>query len=1066
MSHANLRGLVAIVVVAVVVLIAGGGAPASASVEAGSHPHLPALDADTAGVVAQATPGAGDILPGSPVMVIENAGQWPEAARFQVWGGPAGAMWLAEDAIWITVTGRGEAFRTDASPLAANSPGMPRPYVSDQASATGGVNIRITFPGANPHPRLETLERLDTKVSYFLGDDPAQWRSEVPVWGGVRYVDLYPGVDLVVGAAGEARTLWALQAQEGADTSAVKVSVEGVEGAAMAGGLLQMAAAGREVMLPLPGADFRYTVNASTIDGREADQSIASEVGAQAASPTGIPSDLLYSTLLGGSSNDEGLSIAVDASGRAYIAGYSYSSNFPTTPGAFDHSLNGGTEDAFVVRLNAAGSALEYATFLGGSSDDWGNGIAVDAFGRAYVAGGTLSSNFTTTPGAFDRSHNGGADSYAVRLNACGSALEYATYLGGSGNDWGDGIAVDASGRAYVTGETLSSDFPTTPGAVDTSYNGGTCRGIDVDGDPFARACSNAFAVRLGANDSSLDYATFLGGSGGDDAGTAIAVDTSGRAYVTGHTGSDNFSTTPDAFDRSYNGGYRDAFVVRLNASGSALEYATFLGGSGWDWAHGIALDASGRAYVTGETDSSNFPAAPGAFDRSYNGGYRDAFVVRLNASGNALEYATFLGGSGDDWGHGIAVDGAGRAYVTGSSASSNFPTTAAFDASYNGGDAFVVRLNAIGNALEYATFLGGSGDDWGNGIAVIESGRAYVTGDTLSSDFPTTPGAFDRSFNLSDNFVAKLVMGMMDVKAQSFRNNAAPIATYAGCTDTYVAEAANDAYFGNAPFVIASGSHPTGTNKDKWVLLKWNLSSISGWVQTASLTLNVTDPSGAQAYELFEAQAAWSEAYVTWSNRPGRGTTVLGLIAPTKTGVFEVSLNSAGVGVVQKWLESPGTNFGFYLMHTANTDTLRFDSSQTEWTALRPMLTVTYKPPVITKGPWVQDATTSSANVLWETDIYAKGNINYRIKGLTAWTNKAVATTLAGGKWQAKAALTGLTANTTYEYRARASADSAWTAIASFKTAAAVAGPDGASEALPADDTGSGRIFLPLLRR
>jgi hypothetical protein len=452
-------------------------------------------------------------------------------------------------------------------------------------------------------------------------------------------------------------------------------------------------------------------------------------------------------------------------------------------------------------------SDLLYATFLGGSHNDWGSGIAVGSDGAVYVTGGTRFSDFPAVLGSFDTTFNGFGDAFVVKLDPSGSKLIYATFLGGNGIDWGSGIAVDESGAVYVTGGTDSSDFPTTLGAFDTTFNGSSdafavkldpsgrallyatyLGGSDTDGgseivvdgsgaayvtgvtgspdfpttqgafDRSLNGHDDAFAVKLDPAGRGLLYATFLGGSG-DDGGFGLAVDVGGNAYVTGDTHSFDFPTTPAAFDTTLNSAYGDAFVLRLNRAGSGLLYSTFLGGSGRSGGRAIAVDGSGSAYVTGETTSSDFPATPGAFDTTFNGS-SDAFVVKLNPSGRGLLYATFLGGSGSDGGFGIAVDGSGAAYVTGQAGSSDLPTTpGAFDTGHNGGwDAFVVRLNPSGRGLLYATFLGGSGDDEGSGIAVDGGGVAYVTGDTSSSDFPATPGAFDTSYYLgSDAFVVKL---------------------------------------------------------------------------------------------------------------------------------------------------------------------------------------------------------------------------------------------------------------------------------------------------------------------
>ena len=330
--------------------------------------------------------------------------------------------------------------------------------------------------------------------------------------------------------------------------------------------------------------------------------------------------------------------------------------------------------------------------------------------------------------------------------------LYYSTYLGGSDFAQGSGIAVDASGNAYVTGFTLSTDFPTTHGFGKTFFPG------------------NVFVSKLNADGSGLVYSAILGSSypyGAPGFGPSIAIDTSGNAYVTGVVdlfgAVPGFPITPGAFQTTFGGGPRDAFVTKLNTTGSALLYSTFLGGSGDDAGNGIAVDASGSAYVTGTTyspsSSNNFPITPGAFQTTF-GGYTDGFVSKLNAAGSVLVYSTFLGGSGGEEGHGIAVDASGSAYVTGYTYSSNFPVTpGAFQTAFGGvSDAFVSKLNGAGSALLYSTYLGGSDDDRAYGIAADAAGNAYVTGGTSSSNFPTTPGAFQTAPGVSsDAFVAKV---------------------------------------------------------------------------------------------------------------------------------------------------------------------------------------------------------------------------------------------------------------------------------------------------------------------
>ena len=386
---------------------------------------------------------------------------------------------------------------------------------------------------------------------------------------------------------------------------------------------------------------------------------------------------------------------------------------------------------------------LVYSTYLGGSGPDAGIGIAVDASGKAYVTGETSSLDFPTM-NASQPASAGGGDAFVSKLNAAGSALVYSTYLGGSGSDAGTGIAVDGLGNAYVTGQTRSTTFPTTSGAFQTSFGGGF---------------SNAFVSKLNAGGSALAYSTYLGGSR-FDLGSGIAVDASGNAYVTGQAGSTNFPITSGAFQTSLRGS-GDAFVSKLSAAGSALVYSTFLGGSGFDLGLGVAVDASGNAYVTGETLSSDFPTTSGALQTSFGGGYSDAFVSKLNAAGSALVYSSYLGGRGGDQGSGIVVDASGDAYVTGLTDSADFPTVDPLQPRYGGGgNVFVTKLNAAGSALVYSTYLGGRGGDLGSGIAVDASGNTYLTGSTGSPDFPTVnpfqPAKAGAVFAF-DAFVAKI---------------------------------------------------------------------------------------------------------------------------------------------------------------------------------------------------------------------------------------------------------------------------------------------------------------------
>jgi len=633
--------------------------------------------------------------------------------------------------------------------------------------------VRLKLVGANANAKVVGLEPLPGKSNYFIGNDPKEWRTNVPTYAKVKYKGVYPGIDLIY-YGNQGRLEYDFVVAPGGDPRTIALNIDGAEKMQIdPQGDLVLSSDGGDVRLhkPVvyqvqPTVDSRQSkatdngrrttddanpkskiTNPKSIDGRYvllADNRVGFEVANyDKTKPLIIDPVLSYSTFLGGSGDDYAYGMAVDAAGNAYVTGYTSSINFPTFPGAFQTSL-GGTYDAFITKLNAAGSALVYSTYLGGSNDDYAYGIAVDAAGIASVAGYTLSSDFPTTPGAFQPIFGGSYDAFVTKLSADGSTRIYSTYLGGSAADYAKGIAVDASGNAYVTGIT-SSDFPTTPGAFQTN----------------GRGYYDAFVVKLEVDGSALVYSTYLGGSTGYDQGFGIAVDASGSAYVTGATSSIDFPTSPEAFQPSFGGGdwyWGVAFVAKLNAAGSALVYSTYLGGgSSYDYANGIAVDAAGNAYVTGLTCNSNFPTTPGAFQTIYGDG-GDAFVTKLNAAGSALVYSTFLGGRWDDYGYRIAVDASGNTYVAGVSSSSyDFPTTpGGFQYIYQF-TAFVTKLNVAGSALVYSTFLGEMTRDQGIGLAVDATGDAYVAGYTGA--FPTTPGAFQTSYGggNKDAFVAKI---------------------------------------------------------------------------------------------------------------------------------------------------------------------------------------------------------------------------------------------------------------------------------------------------------------------
>jgi hypothetical protein len=424
-----------------------------------------------------------------------------------------------------------------------------------------------------------------------------------------------------------------------------------------------------------------------------------------------------------------------------------------SSPLGTDYALGSSQPVGFVVdgydtsRTLVIDPVLVYSTYLGGSEEESGIGIMVDSAGNAYVTGNTTSSNFPTVNPVQPTNSNESLDAFVTKLNAAGTALVYSTYLGGTGQDRGFGIRVDAAGNAYVTGDTRSLDFPIL-NPLQPALDAGNC---ESNGQPIP--CSDAFVAKLSAAGNALVYSSYLGG-GNSDVGIGITLDNAGNAYVTGNTRSLDFPIL-NPLQPALGGGNcefnaepgpcPDAFVMKVNAAGSALVYSTYLGGSNLDLGLDIAVDSAGNVYLTGDSSSTDFPTV-NPLQPTLKGSM-DAFVAKVNAPGTALVYSTYLGGSSSEnfnpqispYVGGIAIDSAGNAYVTGNTDSPDFPTQNPLQPALNGvTDAFVTKLNAAGSSLVYSTYLGGGYIDYGFGIALDSTGNAYVTGITYSSDFPT----------------------------------------------------------------------------------------------------------------------------------------------------------------------------------------------------------------------------------------------------------------------------------------------------------------------------------------
>jgi hypothetical protein len=443
-------------------------------------------------------------------------------------------------------------------------------------------------------------------------------------------------------------------------------------------------------------------------------------IGAWDSSLPLIIDPLVYVTLLGGSGTDAAMAAAVDRNGATYITGFTTSVDLPTTNAA--QSGSGGGNEVFVAKLNPAGNALVYCTFIGARSDDRGLGIAVDGAGAAYVTGFTTSSNFPTraplqaTPG-------GGKDAFVLKLNAAGNALVYSTYLGGSGMDSGNGIAVDAAGNAYVTGDTASSNFPVN--RLQQTLRGGT----------------DGFISKVAADGSRLVYSTYLGGASEEHA-AAIAVDSTGAAIVTGSTYSADYPVS-NAYQSSLRGG-QDVVISKVAASGDSFLFSTYLGGSGGilgasEEGLGIAVDSQDAIYIAGETSSADFPVRNAG--QSANAGWQDAFAAKFTSSGGLI-YCTYMGGANLDRAVAIAVDSTGAAYVGGQSTSATLMSFPAVQNATGAFDGFVVKLAPAGNAVGWILVIGGVGQDAVTAVATDPAANVYVAGYTLSPSLPGVNGA------------------------------------------------------------------------------------------------------------------------------------------------------------------------------------------------------------------------------------------------------------------------------------------------------------------------------------
>ncbi|MBI4750696.1 MAG: SBBP repeat-containing protein [Acidobacteria bacterium] len=629
----------------------------------------------------------------------------------------------------------------------------PTDHLASQANTPASVTqkqpahiVQIQFKNAQSSTRLFGINQLSARSNYFIGNNRAQWKPDVPHFESICYQEIYPGIDLVF--YGNQRHLeFDFQLSPGSNPQNIKLMFNGAQNLALnSNGDLVITTQSGQLLQQKPIVYQAINSQRTVVDGNYIILP-SGEVGFQLGNyapeyPLIIDPILSYATYLGGTGYDQCNDIAVDSSGNIVLTGYTTSLQFPF--GNPTQSTHFPTDEVFVTKLNPTGTTLIYSVYLGGTNTnssvtvDQGEAVAIDSTGNIYLTGETNSTDFPVTPGAIQPNLNGccNSDIFITKLNAAGNQLLYSTYLGGDfGNEQGTDIAVDSAGAIYTVGFTNSLNFPITPGAFQTTGGVAQNGGI-IDG----------FAVKLNPTTSSLIYGTYLGGANADKIEKMVLTST-GEILLVGDTNSPNFPTKPGAYQPIPNGSCcnYDAFVAKLNSNGTDLVFSTYLGGAtGNDFGTGIGVDPTGNILVGGYTGSTDFPVTSGVIQPTGGvnpiSGIYDGFVTRLNSSGSALAFSTYLGGNGTDQILDLTVDSIGNAHMAGLTASSNFPLVDPLQPEFGGGayDGFVAEIGSTGTTLVHSTYLGGSGNEIPWSVCVDTSQTTLVGGTTTSVNFPT----------------------------------------------------------------------------------------------------------------------------------------------------------------------------------------------------------------------------------------------------------------------------------------------------------------------------------------
>jgi len=587
-----------------------------------------------------------------------------------------------------------------------------------------------------------------TLIHYFKGMDRSTWKTNIPSYETISLGEIYNNINLTLRAY-ENNVEKIFTVFPGGNPESIKIKLKGIKR------LMANANGELDVLTELGSTRFTKPLAYQITDGEKQFVEVAYviskgsgygfKVGRYDKKRPLIIDPLLASTIIGASAFDFSWTIAIDDNNNVFVSSNTKSHDFPTTLGAYDETYNGGDMDIYVAKFDSTLSTLLASTFIGGSDGDTTYKLTLDSDGNVFFTGFTQSSDFPITPGAYSTPSRGNKDAFVSLLDNSLSNLLASTVIGGSNNDNGYYIILDESENVIITGFTESSDYPHTTGAYDEGFNGGQ--------DVFISKFDNLL--------SSLLASTFIGGDETDSA-TGLTLDGDGNIVITG-AASANFPTTSGAYDRTHNGG-TDAFVAKMDSTLSTLLASTYIGGSSDGYGYSVKVNESGEVYMAGETFSSDYPTTPGAYDRTWNGGFMDVMISKFDSTLSTLLASTYLGGSKQDWHHhALLIDGEGNIYINGLTQSTNFPTTANAEKVSNTyeWDIYISKFNSNLSTLLYSTYFGGNTNGDGSlEMAFDSAGYIYITGWTKCTDFPTTPGAYDESYNGDmDVYVAKLCL-------------------------------------------------------------------------------------------------------------------------------------------------------------------------------------------------------------------------------------------------------------------------------------------------------------------